>query len=550
MKKWFPALLLLLSCTTAFAQHVCGTAQVLRNLLEQRIGSPIKELVSKPALALTSSEACTIEDYYDEILTQASDHFQIFYTLDGPHKTTQAFIDSLSKHLEYAWNFHVKNSGMKPPLGISKTHHYQQDVIPGLYPVEVIEIDLIRNARDLFNEKGACHGCFGLTLPFDSAQSILIIDNDFRSTPKSNASIASVHYNGKECFYEEATQELTNRAHGYTYSTEWNQGLRITAAHELYHAIQLRYIDFNKLNTASFWFEASAMGIEDVVAPDVDDYFNYLSGFANSIGISFDNLSSDYGPGLFFMYLYKFVDKGFDKSIWESFSSEPTKPFQHHLTKYAKKQKLSADSLFHNFAVKLSFTGSRAALVDSSFWINSDQPKWPEFKTVEETSDFEPYSLNELSYRFYSNGKPDLTKFTGSASAIPIKNDRYSIRFLQNTNSIDSIYIESADNSSDSIVWILSKFTETDRIPTVFKDSTLRAFPTPWRHGHLCFTPLPQDKEYIEIRNRRGNLVEKIKYDSYTLCLDEDKVKSLMVPGVYRFRAGNRGKLKDFIVIY
>ena len=96
----------------------------------------------------------------------------------------------------------------------------------------------------------------------------------------------------------------------------------------------------------------------------------------------------------------------------------------------------------------------------------------------------------------------------------------------------------------------MSKFTETDRIPTVFKDSTLRAFPTPWRHGHLCFTPLPQDKEYIEIRNRRGNLIEKIKYDSYTLCLDEDKVKSLMVPGVYRFRAGNRGKLKDFIVIY
>ena len=156
MKKWFPALLLLLSCTTAFAQHVCGTAQIFRNLLEQK-GSSTKKLDSKTHLALTSSEACTIEDYYDEILTQASDHFQIFYTLDGPHKTTQAFIDSLSKHLEYAWNFHVKNSGMKPPLGISKTHHYQQDVIPGLYPVEVIEIDLIRNARDLFNEKFSEH---------------------------------------------------------------------------------------------------------------------------------------------------------------------------------------------------------------------------------------------------------------------------------------------------------------------------------------------------------------------------------------------------------
>ena len=552
MKKSVLAILLFLLCstTTAIAQHACGTAQVLRNLLEQRNGSPIKELVSKPTLALTSSDACTIEDYYDEILTQTSEHLQIFYTLDGPHKATQEYIDSLSKHLEYAWNFHVKKTGMLPPLGISKSFHYQQDVFPGLYPVEVLDIDLIRDSKSLFGANGACHGCYGLTIPFDSTQSTLIIDNDFRCTPRSNATKASVHYNGKECFYEEATQDLTNSAHGYSYSTEWNQGLRVTAAHELYHAIQLRFLDFQKLYKIPFWFEASAMGIEEVVAPDVDDYFNYLSKFSNSIGISFDNLSEDYGPGLFFMYLYKFVDKGFDKSIWESFSSEPSKPFQHHLAKYTKKHKLSADSLFHSFAVKLSFTGSRAPLVDSNFWINNDQPRWPEFKTVEQAGDFEPYSLNELSYRFYSNGKPDLSKFTGKSSAVSISDNRYSLRFLPNTNSVDSVYIESTSSSADSIIWILSRFTEVDPIPTVFKDSTLRAFPTPWRHGHLCFTPLPQDKEYIEIRNRRGNLVEKIKYDNYTLCLDESKVKSLMVPGVYRFRAGNSGKLKDFIVIY
>ena len=123
MKKSVLAILLFLLCstTTAIAQHACGTAQVLRNLLEQRNGSPIKELVSKPTLALTSSDACTIEDYYDEILTQTSEHFQIFYTLDGPHKATQEYIDSLSKHLEYAWNFHVKKTGMLPPIGISKS---------------------------------------------------------------------------------------------------------------------------------------------------------------------------------------------------------------------------------------------------------------------------------------------------------------------------------------------------------------------------------------------------------------------------------------------
>ena len=78
----------------------------------------------------------------------------------------------------------------------------------------------------------------------------------------------------------------------------------------------------------------------------------------------------------------------------------------------------------------------------------------------------------------------------------------------------------------------------------------MRAYPTPWREGPLCFTPLPYNKDYIEIRNRRGNLITKIKYNSSTHCIDEREVKSLLVPGVYRFRIGNSGKLKDFIVVY
>jgi hypothetical protein len=144
-----------------------------------------------------------------------------------------------------------------------------------------------------------------------------------------------------------------------------------------------------------------------------------------------------------------------------------------------------------------------------------------------------------------------MSKFVGTASAIAIKPNAYTIRFLPSTNSIDSARTEFLRKSSvDSILWVFSRFNEETTIPTHLKDSTLRAYPTPWRHGALCFTPLPQNKDYIEIRNRRGNLVHKIKYDNYTHCLDESEVKSLMVPGVYRFRAGNSGKLKDFIIVY
>ena len=551
MKRTPFVFLLFVLCifTSTFARHFCGTTQIIQNIHEHGQNASIKNFYStKAPLAYTSSTICHDNDLYGSVLTQTTEHFEIFYTLDGPHKTTQEYIDSLSKHLEFAWNFHVKKLGMLPPLGPSSSYHYQQDVLPGLYPIEVIDIALLRNSTSLLN--GACHGCFGLTLPFDSTQSEVLIDNDFRYAPENFQTTDSVTYNGKRCPYPTASQELHNSAHHYSYVKEWNQGLRVTTAHELFHAVQLRYLDLTSFSIVPFWFEASATGIEEIVIPDVDDYFSYLRKFTESTGISLNNMSSDYGAGLLFIYLYNHVGKNTAKFIWESYATKPAEPFQYHLTKYANKNKLSADSLFHDFAIRLSFTGNKASLVDSSFWIDQDQPHWPEFKAVKATDHFEVYPLDELAYRFYANGKPELSKFTGRASAISITDNRYRIRFLPNTNSIDSVYIESVTASTDSIIWIFSRFTETDRIPTILKDSTLRAFPTPWRHGKLCFMPLPLDKDYIEIRNRRGNLIEKIKYDNYMHCLDESEVKSLLVPGVYRFRIGNSGKLKDFIIVY
>jgi hypothetical protein len=45
-------------------------------------------------------------------------------------------------------------------------------------------------------------------------------------------------------------------------------------------------------------------------------------------------------------------------------------------------------------------------------------------------------------------------------------------------------------------------------------------------------------------------LIFRENYNGETLCLDEGFIKSKMVPGVYRYRAGSSGKTKDFIIIY
>ena len=539
---WITALFLSLA-TFAYSGHVCGTAQMLNNLKNKN--KTLKPLNAPKTIARSTGSACTASDLYDSVYTRTTKHFEIFYTLEGPHKTTKAYIDTLENALEYAWDFHVNKSKMRTPKGYFETYHYEMPTHDDLYPVEVIDMSTLRHYRSFFDEP--CYYCFGLTIPMDGEETELLIENDFRHVPKGEAITDSITFGDKTCPYSRATEEFNHPIYKYSYAKNFAPALRVTAIHELYHAIQFRY-----LNTSiNFWFEASASGVEEIAAPDVDDYFENLPSLAENVGKPYTTLAKPYGAGILFMYLHNHVGHDVNRLIWENFAKEPNKNFQYQLTQVASNKGLSADSLFHDFATKLVFTGKRSELVDSSFMIASDQPRWPEFRAETQSKSFVAPTLDYIAYDYKSNGAPDMSKFKGRASAVAIYSDSYAIRFLPTTNSIDSAKTEFfGKGTPDSTLWVFSRFFEDEPIPTVFKDSTLRAYPTPWREGSLCFTPLPHNKDYIEIRNRRGNLITKIKYSSSTHCIDEREVKSLLVPGVYRFRIGNSGKLKDFIIVY
>lgn len=545
MKFLHRVILLALIASASFADvhRTCGTTRLLNHLRGHST-----QIKKNEPLARATSTACTDNDLYDSVYTRTTPHFEIFYTLMGPHQTTIAFVDTLAGALEYAWDFHVQKNGMRPPLGETTTFQYQKKVTSGLYPVEVIDIDLLRNTGYLIG--GACHGCFGITIPASSGEaSLLLIDNDFRYTPEYNPLKDTLSVNGKNCSYNIASEELRNSAYGYSYADRWEEGIRVTTAHELYHAIQFRYLDMNRYWT--FWFEASASGVEEIVRPDINDYISYLSSMSNLVGTPLDSMYEDYGAGILFIYLYNHVNKKADRYIWESFSQRPAKPFHYHLDDFAQKNGLSADSLFHDFTVRLSVAGKNSSLTDSSFWINGDQSRWPEFRHTPTSQLYRSPHLQPLSYQFYAGGKPDLSDYNGKASVATVTGNQYSIQYLASINSVDSAYIAIQNNPNiDSVLWILSRFDTEEKLPHLVTDSTLRAFPTPWRNGTLCFTPLPYDKEFIEIRNRRGNLVSKEKYSGNTLCIEEVRVKKLMAPGVYRFRVGNSGKTRNFIIVY
>ena len=543
----FPALLAALTfmatalvAGTAPAQaHKCGTLFAIDNF-QKHPKAPVSARTGK-------SIYCEAEAYYDSVYSEETEHFQIFYTLSGPHATIPAFIDSLKASLESAFEFEVNHLGMRRPQGRDSTHHYRKPVKDGLYPIEVVEIDFLRDPEEVLKAE-ACNGCFGVTHPDyekDLRKSQIFIDNDFLYVPELNAGLDTIEVDGKACPYPVSTESMPNIAYDYYYKDEWAKAIRVTAFHEFYHAIQLQYMDLFKYKTV--WTEASAVGIEEAGAPDIDDYFYHIADFMNATGTAINRMSNQYGVSLLFIDLYNHVDKNFDKSVWEQYAKSPSSSLENIFKTVLAQKGLDIGDVFHDFATRLSFSGKRATAIDSSEWISPDQPRWYR-PLIRKRETFEPDTIN-FAYSFFGNGSPDITNYKGKISAALFRSGKADLRKIHTTATLDTVISDAF--AADSITWIFSRIDTAQYIPILVRDSTLRAYPMPWRgKGSLCFTPLPENKKFIEIRNSRGDLVLREPYERTTHCIDGDYVKSKMKPGVYRFRAGSSGKAQKFLVVY
>lgn len=535
---------LLLACTGAFAQsRTCATSNLFHHKHYYNKG---KLQASKKQAVQFRVTNCEPEAYYSKVLSKKTDHFQIFYTQEGPHATQKAFVDSVAVNLERAYKHHVNELGLRKPVGSAKTFHYQEKVDDSLYPVEIIDLDLLRRGDSIF-DGSICGKCYGLTLPqseFNTDSTLLIIDNDFRYV-NTTGKRKSMDDN-PECTYIENSLPLTQQITGEDFSEHWDKAIRITTFHELYHASQLRYL--NMFEHMTFWFEASATGVEEFGDPDVNDYFGYINKAFRKIGTPLNEINDEsvYGLSTLYLYFYTNVDKKFDKEIWSGFNKNPEKTADIHFANYLSKKKLDADSVFHDYVVRLSFSGERSKAVNSKMLIYKDEKDWPTINYAK-TSVFEP-DTSRFSFAYYAGGQPNLANYKGEASAVIYSKGKATVIPVKTTNTADSVY--GTMSLVDSTVWIFSRLGESDYVETLVKDKKLKAYPTPWREGSLCFSPLPRDKDYIEVRNRRGAIVMQERYQGTMHCIDEKKVREEMSPGVYWFRAGNSGKAEKFIIIY
>lgn len=249
---------------------VCGTTTLMGLLqhgheLPQEIRQKTAVLLQRPALDLST--------------VSPSGHIRIHYTLSGQDAVSSVdadgngipdYVDEAVRAFDAAWDLQINQLGYNPPPSDGD----------GVYDVYIKNLGL----------QGAYGFTYPIAWPANVTPSYIEIDNNFTDV---------------------------------IYQTRGLDGLRVTAAHEFFHAVQFGYYaNFG----AAWWQEMTAVWMEDVAYPDIDDYYQYLT-CAAGLNCFFDTpeLSLDYfsgslkpfGGAVYAHHLAKAYGAGSVRNVWE-----------------------------------------------------------------------------------------------------------------------------------------------------------------------------------------------------------------------------------------
>lgn len=202
---------------------------------------------------------------------------------DITHNGIPDFVDSAGVYLEKAWDVEIEQLKFHPPPGDDGN------------PVQVYPVYFTN------------FGYYGLT------------------TPENLVSYAGVTDSANTSFIE-----LHNNYEGSMFYSNGLEGLKVTAAHELNHAIQLGYfayqLDDYIFNTENIFFmEMTSTWLEDYIFNEVNDYIFYLNSFFQYLfSINFTSTSgyNPYANGLYLHMLEKKYGPDIIVNIWDRIINE------------------------------------------------------------------------------------------------------------------------------------------------------------------------------------------------------------------------------------
>lgn len=218
-----------------------------------------------------------------------------------------AYVDSVGKIFNHVWEYEVDSLGYSaPPL--ESGFSYYRIFISELYS----------------------QGLYGRTQPTDVI---------FDGTPRRYAT------------YIEIDNDFAN------YYSEGMNGLKVTAAHEFHHAIQLG--NYGEWSNDYYFYEITSTWMEDVVYTEVNDYYQYLFNAPSAF-----RASQFSEPELSFVSNEKGI--AYSRAVWGKFIE---KRFSRNIILFAWEYMKSAASL-QSLKSALTHAGSslREALIEYSVW--------------------------------------------------------------------------------------------------------------------------------------------------------------------------------------
>ncbi|MDB5049364.1 MAG: hypothetical protein JWO30_2435 [Fibrobacteres bacterium] len=483
-------------------------------------------------------------------LSDATRDSTVYARLDSAHFPHPVYVRKLQEYFEAARAYYIGTLGMLAPVsGVLSVQYSVSASMNRKFPVDVVDVGTAD--PDFAGET------YAVTYPPN--QLSITFENDF---------ICRTSLDAQGRIHGDSIKSILSGNVVHNYAREWEMGIKVTAFHEFYHAVQFTYIPNPR--TYHAWYEISATGMEERNAGEVDDYLQYLPCVLyNHATVPLNSTLQGpcthypmYGQSIFHQYLSKALDSAFDVRVWEQLNRNGDALKDGLETAFAKYGQSMA-SLYPDYAAQLLFSGAR--FKPSGTLFSPDMARWPDVSL--DSVDMTAANLHKiitlpaltfgiLKVKWGPNAAARLlqAKVASGISRIHAGPGGSEVEHLQETQ-----FILGAPNDGFQEYYLVlpnPSFTEKATIEIKDQDGVFSAFPNPVRTVSPATLFFSQSRgmafpAQVRIYAEDGSLVNAMVFQSAGQSLAwnlKDLDNRSVRPGIYYYRLEEE-PLKTLVVL-
>ncbi len=512
-----------LAASAAAAQYISGRIYLTPHFA---IHYTLAPTIHRPLFTPADSSLLRQIDSILAALPPSLTTFQRDSTVNAafPDSVVPVYVQRAGFHFERAWTYYQDTLQMDMPPGGAASMVFGSTVNSdgARYTVDICDIGSVPQADAAYT------AIYGLTFPPAGIHTLLENDFLYGATVNSAGQITG----------GTAIKAVVNGSVLHDYTVDWDMGIQVTAAHEFSHAVHLNYVYTGDYHD---WYELSATAMEEILGPEVNDYFQYLPCIfqkhqtvplidSTHNGQTTDNgicevapyyISSFFGQGIFAQYLYQFVNKKFDAQLWSTLrinGNNLPAALKATVQFYGK----NWDSVYSAYTALFAFAGrpgSAASCTDSvSPLFLRDLPCWttPTFDTVPPVSKTLSDVVPPLTFRLFKPpaGPSTATRMglSSLADAVPQKVLRAGSAIPLNGNPVP--FFPSSDSSVLCLAVPNASFNQGGSVLNATVVQGFAAYPNPVAPGRsVYFFAPPGSTGSLTIVSESGRGIAELPLD-------------------------------------